>query len=242
VHGNQLVIVGAFDFAGGVEATNIAAWDGVSWSPLGSGSDPYGYMGLRQAALSVVSYKGLLYVGADFSEAVGGDAAALAVWDGVRWEPVDHGVQGGGWPFGPSVLDLEIAGAGVTAALLMAGTFEEANGAETDMVARYTRCDPSTSVAVGEAPRRPLELQLSPNPAGANLEYAIRLEGRSRVQVTLFDVAGRRITSLLNRPLAAGNHWFQLDLDQVGVRSGGVYFLRVEAEGSATTQKLTLMR
>jgi hypothetical protein len=121
VHIGHLVIVGAFDFAGGVDAINIAQWNGVIWSPVGSGSDPYGgFLNLRQAALSVASYKGLLYVGADFSEAVGEAAAALAVWDGVSWEPVDAGLDGGGL-FGPSVRDLEIAGEGTTASLLMGG-------------------------------------------------------------------------------------------------------------------------
>ena len=50
-HDGDLVIVGALDFAGGVAATHIAKWDGDTWSPLGSGSDPYDPMwGWRQAA------------------------------------------------------------------------------------------------------------------------------------------------------------------------------------------------
>jgi hypothetical protein len=242
VHNGKLVIVGAFDYAGGVEAINIAEWDGVEWSPVGSGSDPYDdYFNLRQAALSVASYKGLLYVGADFSEAVGEAAAALAVWDGVSWEPVDGGIHGGGWPFGPQVTDLEIAGEGVTASLLIGGDFDEANGDETDNVARYTNCDQSSSVVAGEHLEGLLKVHLSPNPATGNFHYTVRLGRRSNVNAVLYDVKGRRIESLFNRSLSAGSHQFQFSLDERGARTGGIYLLRVEAEGSVVTRKLILI-
>jgi hypothetical protein len=242
VHDGKLVIVGALDFAGGVEATNIAQWDGVVWSPVGSGSDPYGgFLNLRQAAHSVASYRGLLYVGADFSEAVGEAAAVLAVWDGVSWEPVDDGLDGEKFPIGPSIRDLEVAGEGITASLLMGGNFNEANREETDNVARYTNCNVTTDVAIEEHFDGLLQVQLSPNPTTASFHYTIRLEKQSNVGVVLFDPRGRRIEMLLNQSLSAGSHRFQIDVDELGARTGGVYFLRVEAEGSAVTRKLILI-
>ncbi len=242
VYDGKLVIVGCLDYAGGVEATNIAQWDGVTWSPLGSGSDPYDDMwGWRQAALSVASYRGLLYVGADFSEAVGEAAAVLAVWDGVSWEPVDNGLDGEQWPLGPYIRDLEVAGAGMTASLLMGGNFNEANGEETDNVARYTNCDETTDVVTAPQTDGPLQVHLSPNPTKARFRYTIRLESRSDVNAALFDVRGRRIESLIDQPLSAGIHSFHGYLDKRGARTGGVYFLRVEAEGSAVTRKLTVI-
>jgi hypothetical protein len=242
VHDGDLVIVGAFDFAGGVEAINVAQWDGVNWSPVGSGPDPYGGpFSLRQAALSVASYKGLLYVGADFSEAVGEAAEALAVWDGVSWEPVDDGVHGGSWPFGPSVRDLEVAGEGIAASLLIGGDFDEANGEDTDMVARYTYCRETTGAVMAEHFGGRLEVHLSPNPTTVNFHCTIRLGRQSNVNAVLYDVNGRRIESLFSQLLSAGSHRFQLDLDKLGTRTGGVYFLRIEGEGPAVTRKLILI-
>lgn len=242
VYDGDLVIVGALDFAGGVEAINVARWDGVSWSPVGSGPDPYGGpLNERQAALAVASYKGLLYVGADFSEAVGDEAEALAVWDGVSWEPVDRGVEGGGWPFGPQVRDLEVVGGGNEASLLIGGDFTEANREDTDNVARYTRCDQTSGVVREERPEGPLQVQLSRNPTTANLDYTIRLERQSNVNAVLYDVEGRRIESLLSQPLSAGSHRFHLDFERLGARAGGVYLLRVEAEGTAVAEKLVLI-
>jgi hypothetical protein len=243
VHNGKLVIVGALDFAGGVDAINIAQWDGVTWAPIGSGSDPYdGFWGWRQAANSVASYKGLLYVGAEFSEAVGDDAAAvLAVWDGVSWEPVDGGLDGEQWPVGPYIRDLEVAGEGTTASLLMGGTFTEANGEETDNVARYTNCSEPTGVVVREHLDGLLQVHLSPNPTTASLHYTILLGRPSNVSAVLYDVKGRHIEALFNQSLSTGSHRFQLDSDELGARAGGIYFLRVEAEGSAVTRRLSVI-
>jgi hypothetical protein len=242
VHEGDLVIVGALDFAGGVEANNVAIWDGVSWSRVGSGPDPYDDLfGERQAALSVASYKGLLYVGADFSEAVGDGAEALAVWDGESWGPVDAGVEGGGWPFGPSVYDLEVAGEWLESSLLIGGDFGEANGLDTDNVARYTTCD-DTGLEDQDDYRGSLQLSLESNPTTGSSHFAILLEGDSRVNVELYDLAGRRIATLLSQFLTPGVHRFPLDLEETGSVASGVYFLRAEAEGSEVSRKVVLLK
>ncbi|HYW68910.1 MAG TPA: T9SS type A sorting domain-containing protein [bacterium] len=243
VHEGDLVIVGALDFAGGVEANNVARWDGATWSRVGSGPDPYDDLfNERQAALAVASYKGLLYVGADFSEAVGDEAEALAVWDGVSWEPVDAGLEGGGWPFGPQVRDLEVAGEWIESSLLIGGDFSEANGLDTDNVARYTTCDDTTGVAAQDGASGCLQLYLSPNPTTGSSHYEIRLEGDSEVSVELFDLTGRRVASLLSQRLTDGIHRFPLVPGETRSVASGVYFLRAEAEGSAVSRKVVLIQ
>jgi hypothetical protein len=239
VHDGSLAIVGAFDFAGGVEANNVALWDGVHWSAVGSGPDPYDDLfGERQAALAVASYGELLYVGADFSEAVSDEAAALAVWDGQAWSPVDHGLEGGGWPFGPQVRDLELGGG----SLLIGGDFSEANRMDTDNVARYTDCDAATDVVIARQPDESLRVHLYPNPTTSTIYWSIRLERQSDVTAALLDVTGRKVDSVLDRPLEAGIHRFQHDLRGVNATAGGVYFLRIDAERASVTRKLTLVR
>jgi hypothetical protein len=180
-------------------------------------------------------------VGADFGDAVGDAAEVLAVWDGVSWEPVDGGVEGEQWPVGPYIRDLEVVGEGITASLLMGGSFNEANGEETDNVARYTNCDVTTDVAIGEHLDGLLQVHLSPNPTRGGFHYSIRLVRQTNVDAALFDVRGRRIESLLDQSLSAGIHRFQLDSHNLDARTSGVYFLRVEGKGSAVTRKLILM-
>ena len=65
--GSDLYVGGSFPTAGGSAATNIAKWDGSSWSALGSG------MNQSVSALAVSGSD--LYAGGDFTTA-GGEASA----------------------------------------------------------------------------------------------------------------------------------------------------------------------
>jgi len=245
-HDDGLVIVGALDFAGGVEAINIARWDGENWFPVGSGSDPYDdFLGERQAALSVASYKGLLYVGADFSEAVDDDAAkAFAVWDGVVWAPVDQGIEGGGWPFGPAVRDLEVAGEGITASLLIGGDFSEADGLETDNVARYTYCEDPTGVPHGDVPGAAASLMNYPNPFNPRTTIVFEMVKTEAARLQIFDMGGRLITTLVEAIVPAGSHsvtWNGRDSSGRDV-PGGVYLSRLETGSQLTYGRMTLVK
>jgi hypothetical protein len=73
VHNGRLIAVGRFSAAGEVEVNNIAAWDGSSWSPLGSGVDG--------SALAVTVREGHLFVGGDFQNAGGQPSPYIARWD-----------------------------------------------------------------------------------------------------------------------------------------------------------------
>ncbi|MGE3175033.1 MAG: WD40 repeat domain-containing protein [Planctomycetota bacterium] len=77
--GGDLVVGGDFRFAGGVPVTNLARWDGTSWSPFGSGADR------PVRALSVLP-DGRMVVGGDFWWIDGLVARHVAVWDGSTWD------------------------------------------------------------------------------------------------------------------------------------------------------------
>lgn len=84
----------------------------------------------------------------------------------------------------------------------------------------------------------------TPNPFSAEtrLEFSLAREGRARV--TIHDVAGRCIATLVNGTLPAGGHslsWDGTAADGHPVATG-VYFCRLNAAGSELTRKLTLVR
>ena len=78
----ELVIGGDFTAAGGVSATGIAAWNGASWRPLGTGLGP---LGGDAASLAVVG--NWLLAAGSFTTADGLPAPLAAQWNGQRWFP-----------------------------------------------------------------------------------------------------------------------------------------------------------
>jgi hypothetical protein len=77
IYGGALVLGGRFQSAGGAQANRIARWDGVAYSPLGSG--------LNDEVNVVAAYGGKVVVGGRFSTAGGAPIPQLAQWDGERW-------------------------------------------------------------------------------------------------------------------------------------------------------------
>lgn len=80
---------GEFSMAGGIDAHNIAKWNGVSWSSLGSGSSSItGYIN----ALSL-DEDGNLYAGGEFKFIDTLSVNGVARWNGTMWEPLGDGVK-----------------------------------------------------------------------------------------------------------------------------------------------------
>jgi trimeric autotransporter adhesin len=82
----ELIAAGAFAEAGGIAATNIARWNGVSWSPVGTGTNG------RIYALAGQPGEGLV-AGGSFTAAGGITANHIARWDGTGWSPLGTGMS-----------------------------------------------------------------------------------------------------------------------------------------------------
>ena len=80
---------GYFATAGGVEANNIARWDGARWHPLGSG------MAKDHQYVNALTFgpNGSLYAGGSFTTAGEADAKSIARWDGTRWHALGSGMN-----------------------------------------------------------------------------------------------------------------------------------------------------
>ena len=113
-----LVVAGDFTFAGGVSATRIATWDGISWQPIGAGFDDKVY------ALGV--YQGELIAGGKFSSSGGVPTGHVARWDGSTWQPLGASIPG-------DVRALTV----YAGELIAGGSFTMAAGAPASRVARW---------------------------------------------------------------------------------------------------------
>lgn len=120
----QLHVAGRFHMAGTVSSTNIARFDGTTWTGgLRGGAD--------DVILSLGVFGGSLYAGGEFLQVsmnspVPVDASHVARWNGSSWSALGSGVSNDVYAFAEYAGDLVVA-----------GTFLEAGGAPAFGVARW---------------------------------------------------------------------------------------------------------
>jgi hypothetical protein len=86
--------------------------------------------------------------------------------------------------------------------------------------------------------------QNSPNPFKSSTEIEYGLSVGTHVDLTIFDVTGRKVKTLVNEHQVAGNKYATWDgRDSAGNEvSGGVYFYRLRAGGFDRMMKMVLIR
>ena len=84
----------------------------------------------------------------------------------------------------------------------------------------------------------------APNPFNPSTTIRYMLPSRERVRVTIYDVSGRLITTLVDRDQAAGSYDVEWKgLDAVGTRvSSGVYLVQIEAGKQSLSRKMVLLK
>jgi hypothetical protein len=130
--GAALYVGGAFNFAGGSPASNIARWDGQGWSAVGGGTD-------SEVRALVVFDDGsgpALYAGGTFRVAGGITANGIARWNGSEWSALDGGVTNDSG-IGSSVFALAVFDDGDGSALYAGGNFRRAGGVAADRIAKW---------------------------------------------------------------------------------------------------------
>ena len=131
--GQRLFAGGSFQSAGGVTCSNVASFDGTSWSALSTDTDG-----------AVIALSGFddgsgraLYAGGLFTRIGGVQASHIGKWDGTAWQPVGGGLDGS------AVSSLVVFDDGAGSALYAAGAF---SGSLARCVVRW---DGSTWSALG---------------------------------------------------------------------------------------------
>lgn len=122
--------------------------------------------------------------------------------------------------------------------LLNGGPTPTVGGNTTSII---SNCDPAA------VPDRPQDYGLSdnyPNPFNPATEFSFALPEPQRVELAVFNVAGRRVATLKNELLPAGRHQVIWNgRDDAGQRlASGVYFYRLRAGGFSKTLKMTLIK
>lgn len=135
--GQELIVAGDFDAAGGVPVKQIAAWNGSQWSAMGEGIHGIAHASPRVDALAVADLgEGpLLFAGGDFGTAGDVTTRSLAWWDGSTWHGFDVGVRTA------PVLAIAKATVGGEQAVYIGGFFSHVDAVPSQHMAKLT-CQP----------------------------------------------------------------------------------------------------
>jgi hypothetical protein len=130
VLGNNLYVGGGFTTAGGIAATNIAKWNGSSWSALNSGIE---YGGGHAAYVNALAMSGTnVNVGGEFTMAGGSPAYFIAKWNASGWSGLGAGIDS--YPDGATfVQDMAVSDSNVYAA----GSFTAASSSPATNIAKW---------------------------------------------------------------------------------------------------------
>jgi len=82
-------------------------------------------------------------------------------------------------------------------------------------------------------------LQNYPNPFNPSTTISYRLPASGLVNLAVYNLAGQRVQTLVDRAQPAGSYSIQWDASDVG---SGVYLIRIQAEGFSTSQKCILLK
>jgi hypothetical protein len=107
-------------------------------------------------------------------------------------------------------------------------------------------CALSGSVSVTDPPSSPQDLAFygsAPNPFIPSGTLTYRLPDRAHVDLSIYDVAGQRVATLVAGSQDAGLHAVRWDARHTGgsAVSPGVYFARLSALGEVRTRKIVLV-
>lgn len=78
-----------------------------------------------------------------------------------------------------------------------------------------------------------------PNPFNPSTNIDFSIPQTSHVELTVFDILGKKVATLINNRMSAGNHTIRFDASRL---SSGVYFYRLYTGGQSITKKLTLIK
>ena len=78
-----------------------------------------------------------------------------------------------------------------------------------------------------------------PNPFNAGTTIRFEIEQSSYVKLTIYDITGSKVASLVNGEMEAGLYSINWDANDV---ASGVYYYSLKASGEKSTRKMTLLR
>ncbi len=224
---NDLVAGGNFSLAGSTPVSNIAAWDGNQWHPLGAGFD--------NVVRALAVFRGQLFAGGSFESSGTTEVDYIARWDGSAWQPLGSGLN-------EYIRHLAV----YDDKLFVGGYFTRAGGHLAQRICSWDDQSLSPVPMENSGSFSPVRVSLRdpvPNPFNPVTILSYELDSRRHVRLEIYDLAGHLVVSLIDETQSAGPHqtqWRGQDSRGQKVPSGS-YLVRLSTEGQVLGQKVTLL-
>jgi hypothetical protein len=99
------------------------------------------------------------------------------------------------------------------------------------------RVSSSGGVSTGEELANAINFNIAPNPFNASSELSYQLVNASNITVTVTDLLGRTISTLVNQNQNAGNYSVNVDKNALGL-TNGIYFIKVQIDNQSFVKKI----
>ncbi len=83
-----------------------------------------------------------------------------------------------------------------------------------------------------------------PNPFNPSTEISFKVNKTSQININIFDITGKFVKSLINKPFSAGHHSLKWDgkNDSQKAVSSGIYFYKISSQNQSETKRMILVR
>lgn len=85
-----------------------------------------------------------------------------------------------------------------------------------------------------------INFQAAPNPFSSTSLLSFFLVKESLVKISVYDVLGREIGTVLNQSLGFGEHVIELNAEDTGLDKSGIYIVKLHVDDNAFVQKILL--
>ncbi len=260
---DRLIVSGRFGLAGGEIVSNVAAWDGTSWSELGRG--------VNYEIQTFHVWDGDLWAAGAFTRAGRHASDGIARWNGDEWQPLPspgfrardfHEYQGDLYASGPgrvsrwngdgwvsigSVLGTPLSLETVDDRLWVGGDFSGAGPYAAYGLTSWQRSPADVALKPGPGrPRVPLAspVRLRAEARGTTVELSLLGHADGVAIVEIFDVLGRRVRRLEVPAVDDGGRRVSWDRrSESGAEvAAGIYFVRASIGDLVASTKVRVLR
>lgn len=239
VYRNSL-LVSRTDFIGlNNYVSNVFEWDGNKWEPFFDES----YEGDIPLIMDVYKYKGKYFFGGSFHSVDGKPANNVAAFDGHRWSPLGTGVTAPFRATGIFGTSTHIkAMQEYKGDLYMGGFFLFAGGNPSSCIARWSNKRSPDKPTNDDDRLLPNQFYLSqnhPNPFNPTTQISFYLAQADHVKIEIFNINGRKVTTLTDRIYEAGGHTITWDASDY---ASGIYFYKLTTNHYTSSKKMVLLK